>query len=130
MSRCARAFPGLSGPSQSAPQKEARAAAEPRPRMGRSADMIKTLDGGVMIAARLERSPQEGLVDGRGTAIGVAANKVDVHRFEVGRRISTAAEYGAFEAIDMRGENGLRAVGIGFAQFLCPLPVGRNGELA
>ena len=71
-------------------QKEAGAAAEPCARMGRCADMVEALDRRGVVDAALERPPQEGLVDGRRAAIGIAADQVDVHRLEIGRRIGAA----------------------------------------
>ena len=59
-------------------------------------------------------------------AIGIAADQIDVHRFEIGRRIGAARDHAVLEAVDMAGEDRLDAVGIGFAQRLGPLPVGRR----
>ena len=58
-----------------------------------------------------------------GAAIGVAADEIDVHRLEIGRRIGAPRDDVLAEAVDVAREDRLDAIGIGLADRLAPAPV-------
>src|SRR6516162_8849699 len=64
-------------------EQEARDAAQARARVGRGADVIDVRNVSPVIDARLERSPQEELVERARAAVRIAANQIDVYFLEV-----------------------------------------------
>src|SRR5580698_9237415 len=84
-------------------------------RMGRSANVIDVRNVGTVIDARLERAPEEELVERAGTAVRIAADEIDVHRLEVRGRVCAAREFDLGPVLDMRGEPPLDPVGVRFA---------------
>src|SRR5277367_3340990 len=85
-------------------EQEAGDAAQAWARMGRRADVIDVRNEGAVIDARLERAPEEKLVERASAAIRVAADKIDVHRLEVRRRVGAARELDLGPVLDMRHE--------------------------
>src|SRR6516165_10772633 len=104
-------------------EKEAGDAAQPRPGMGRSADVVDVRNVSAVIDARLERPPEEELVQRAGAAIRVAADEIDVHFLEVRGRARTASELDLGPVLDMRGEPPLDPVGVRLAHGLRPSSV-------
>ena len=98
--------------------------------MGRGADVIDVRNVGAVIDACLERPPEEELVERAEAAVRIAADEIDVHSLEVGRRIGAARELDLGPVLDMLGEPPLDAVGVGFAQRLGPAcrPQGRGSR--
>src|ERR1700679_2754242 len=105
-------------------EQEAGDAAQAWPRMGRSADVIDVRNIRAVIDARLERAPEEDLVERASAAIRVAAHEIDVHRLEVRRRVRAAPELDLRPVLDMRREPPLDAVGERLAHSLRPAPIG------
>src|SRR5258708_40189532 len=73
-------------------EQEAGNPAQAGARMGRRADVVDVRNVGAMIDARLERAPEEELVERASPAIRVAADKVNVHRLEDFRRVSAPGD--------------------------------------
>ena len=59
--------------------------------MGRGADVVKARDRRAVVDRAAERAPEEELVDAAEPAIGIAADEIDVERFEIGGRIALCA---------------------------------------
>src|SRR6185437_12348473 len=93
-------------------EQEAGDAAQARARMGRGADVVEVRNEGAVIDGSLERAPDEELVERAGAAVRIAADEIDVHRFEVRGRIGPARELDPGPVVDMRGEAPLDPVGV------------------
>ena len=64
-------------------------------------------------------SPRRGGITA-GPAVGVAADEVDVHLFQIRRGIGAAGEFDRGEVLDVVGQKGFDAVGEGFAGGFIP----------
>jgi hypothetical protein len=60
--------------------------------MGGRAEMIKPGDGRAVIDGRVKLQPQKKLIDAAKAALRIAANEIDIQRFEIGRRIGFAGD--------------------------------------
>src|SRR3984957_12889533 len=94
--------------------------------MGRSADVIDVRNVGAVIDARLERAPEEGLVERAGAAVRIAADEIDVHRLEVRGRIRPAGELDLSPVLYMPSEPQLDPVRVRLAHCLGPAAVRRR----
>src|ERR1700685_3269258 len=107
-------------------EQEAGDAAQAWPRMGRSADVIDVRNIRAVIDARLERAPEEELVERASAAIRVAADEIDVHRLKVRGRVRAASELDLGPVLNMRREPTLDAVGVRLAHGFRPAAVRRR----
>src|SRR6476469_6719918 len=105
-------------------------AAEARARMGRSADVMKPRHRRAVIDRVVERPPDEELVDPAESPIGIAADQIHIHAFEIPRRIRLACDHIFAKAIDMRGEDRFDSIGELFAHGFCPLAIRWRGDRA
>src|SRR5690349_2764240 len=122
--------PGPAGGSrQRLRHQKSRAAAEPWARMGRGADMVQARYRRAVVDGIAERAPEEELVDAAEAAVGIAADEIDVQRFEVGRRIHFAGDDAVVEILDVRRHDRLDAVGILLAYLFGPPSVCRRRDL-
>ena len=83
---------------------------------------------GAVIDRGFERPPEEELVEAAEAAIGIAADEIDVHGFEIGGRIARRPMMVSAKAVNMRHEDRLDAIGIGLAQCIGPFAVGRRPD--
>src|SRR5262245_3328871 len=83
-----------------------------------------------MIDGGLERPPEKELVKAAEAAIGVAADQIDIHGLEIGRRIDAPRDHALAQPVDVLGQNGFNAIGETLAHRIGPATVVRNRDLA
>src|SRR5580704_6137316 len=98
--------------------------------MSRRANVVDVRNVGAVIDARLERTPEEELVERARAAIRIAADEIDVHRLEVRRRIGPPRELDLGPVLDMGGEPPLDAVRVRLAHGLRPTAIRGRVDLA
>src|SRR6516225_4042874 len=128
--RCSMFMPSGRASAKRRREKEAGNAAQPWAWMGRSADVVDVRNVSAVIDARLERPPEEELVQRAGAAIRVAADEIDVHFLEVRGRVCPAGKPDLGPVLDMRGEPPLDPVGVRLARTLRPASVRWRRDLA
>src|SRR5512135_556760 len=88
--------------------------------MGGGANVVQAGDRGAMIRHSRERTKQKKLVGCARTTVGIAADQVDVGRFQIGGREHDSFSYRAFQVRNLPRQLGYYSIGILLAQGFCP----------
>ncbi len=78
----------------------------------------------------VEGPPEEKLVDTAKSTVRIAADQIDIERFEIARRIGLARDDAVAEILDVRGKDRLDPVGEFFPHRFGPAAAGRRGNLS
>ncbi len=98
--------------------------------MGRGADLIEAGNRGLVVDRARKRAPDKELVEAAIAAIGIAADQIHVQRLEIFGGIDFARDHVALEVFDVARKQRFDPVGVGFAHFSGPAPVGGDRDLA